>query len=630
MKGKVLLLLLCAAVLVTAVTVQAQGLKRQDALWARTAPPGTLTVDGAMNEAAWAVAESVIVEFGDYSGLSGGGWRWENGILVPTDPTYAVAKFLVSGDRLYVGIMVKDKSVGGGLFNHFDGFLMNMREKSAPRPAPAFEFFYGWVAETWADTNTAKLGALPNYFGKKGFADPERADYWNAATTVQGISNSDTLEDEGYTTEFEFNVSKLGYDVTQPELVGFTFSVYDNDYEWPLDVAKQSGNRAWWQCPWGNGTWFNTGRIMVDPAVTLTSGETPVIEPDVVIPSGIAYADPTVDGMLDEPVWAAAPSFTIRWDDDALRASYPGAGALRSGQFQPEIGGVKAPVQDPGEAVVKYFFKDDMLYIGVDVNDQVVTSNPNFDQFDAFRMGINDRADQDTIEHYYRLRDILIRFDSLGATIRDRYLANIVDSMGMGSAEVKMKPNTTINDPSDFDEGWFAEIAIDLKSIGYPAGLGDHVLFFGAALFDGDQFINSADDYGTRTWFFREGGEPWTSDASAWAVLNPEILVGVADPAASRLPERFELMGNFPNPFNPSTQIRYAVAKESKVTIQVYDVLGRSVASVNAGVKQAGVHETSFSASSLPSGAYFYRVEFQSTATGAPLSTLTGKMMLLK
>ena len=369
---------------------------------------------------------------------------------------------------------------------------------------------------------------------------------------------------------------------------------------------------------------------MVDPAVTITSGAAPVIPPDVVIPSGAAFAEPAIDGMLDEDVWKFAPSFKIMWGDTVLRASYPGAGALRSGQFQPEIGGVKAPVQDPGEAVVKYFFKDDKLFIGVDVNDQVVTSSANFDQFDAFRMGINDRADQDSIEHFYFLRDLLIRFDSLGNTIRDRYLANIVDSMGMGEAKVAMKPNTTINNPNDFDEGWYAEMAIDLKSIGYPAGLGDKLLFFGAALFDGDAFVNSADDYGTRTWFFREGGEPWTSDASAWSVMNPEVLVGVDDQVSSRLPERFELMGNFPNPFNPSTQIRYAVAKESKVTIHVYDVLGRAVASVPAGIKQAGVHETSFSATALPSGAYFYRVEFQSAATGAPLSTLTGKMMLLK
>jgi hypothetical protein len=628
MKGKVLLLLLCAAVLFSAGSAQAQ-LQRQDALWARVAPAGTVTLDGQMNEAAWVVADSVIVQFGAYSGLPGGGWRWENGILTPTDPTYAVAKFLVSGDKLYVGIHVKDKSVGGGLFNHFDGFLMNMRDKSAPRPAPAFELFYGWVAETWADTNTAKVGALPNFFGKKSFTDPERADYWNAVTTVQGISNDDATADEGYTTEFEFNMPKFGYDVTKKELVGFTFSVYDNDYEWPLDVAKQAGNRAWWQCPWGNGTWFNTGRIMVDPAVTIASGATPTIEPDVVIPSGANYADPTIDGMLDEDVWKSAPSFTIAWGDTVLRASYPGAGALRSGQYQPELGGVKAPVQDPGLAVVKYFFKGDKLYFGVDVSDQVVVSK-ELDFTDAFRVSINDRADMDTTEHWYRIRNLLVKFDSLGNTVLDGFLPTIIDTMSMGAAKVTMKPNTTVNNPNDFDEGWYLEMAIDLKAIGYPAGLGDKAAFFGATLYDGDAFVNPADDYGTRTWFFREGADPWTSDAAAWAVLDPAVLVSVDDPAASRVPERFELMGNFPNPFNPSTQIRYAVAKESKVTIEVFDVLGRSVAVVPVGVKPAGMHETSFSATSLPSGAYFYRVEFQSTATGQPLSTLTGKMMLLK
>jgi len=57
---------------------------------------------------------------------------------------------LVAGNNLYLAILAKDASVGGGLFNQFDGFLMNLRDHSKPdRPAPSAEYFYGWVTEGW-------------------------------------------------------------------------------------------------------------------------------------------------------------------------------------------------------------------------------------------------------------------------------------------------------------------------------------------------------------------------------------------------------------------------------------------------------------------------------------------------
>lgn len=70
----------------------------------------------------------------------------------------------------------------------------------------------------------------------------------------------------------------------------------------------------------------------------------------------------------------------------------------------------------------------------------------------------------------------------------------------------------------------------------------------------------------------------------------------------------FALNQNYPNPFNPVTQIKYQVPTASKVTLKVYDILGREVATLVDQVRTAGVYSVSFNGSSLSSGVYFYRM----------------------
>jgi Secretion system C-terminal sorting domain len=67
------------------------------------------------------------------------------------------------------------------------------------------------------------------------------------------------------------------------------------------------------------------------------------------------------------------------------------------------------------------------------------------------------------------------------------------------------------------------------------------------------------------------------------------------------------LSQNFPNPFNPSTTIKYELPKSSEVTLSVYDMLGRQVSMLVNDRRSAGVHEVKFDGSNLASGVYFYR-----------------------
>jgi hypothetical protein len=77
----------------------------------------------------------------------------------------------------------------------------------------------------------------------------------------------------------------------------------------------------------------------------------------------------------------------------------------------------------------------------------------------------------------------------------------------------------------------------------------------------------------------------------------------------SGLPKQYELSQNYPNPFNPTTTIKFALPNSGNVSLIVYDILGRNVATlVNSDLK-AGYHTVSFNASNLSTGVYFYRIE---------------------
>jgi len=81
---------------------------------------------------------------------------------------------------------------------------------------------------------------------------------------------------------------------------------------------------------------------------------------------------------------------------------------------------------------------------------------------------------------------------------------------------------------------------------------------------------------------------------------------------SSEMPSSFDLAQNFPNPFNPSTVIRFALPKESLVTLKVYDVNGRLVATlIENKIHGPGFYEKSFNSSAflLSSGIYFYKLE---------------------
>jgi len=106
-------------------------------------------------------------------------------------------------------------------------------------------------------------------------------------------------------------------------------------------------------------------------------------------------------------------------------------------------------------------------------------------------------------------------------------------------------------------------------------------------------------------------------------------LTDLDEPLNTSIPEDYLLLQNFPNPFNPTTTVRYSLPFDSKVVIKIYNVLGQDVKLLKDEIISAGNYEVQFNSSNLPSGVYFYRISAESV-DGKQKYAAIKKMILLK
>ena len=105
--------------------------------------------------------------------------------------------------------------------------------------------------------------------------------------------------------------------------------------------------------------------------------------------------------------------------------------------------------------------------------------------------------------------------------------------------------------------------------------------------------------------------EPLAAGDAAFQLGIDDILArnGEASGEAVRVIESFGLEQNYPNPFNPTTTISFSLASREDVSLTVYDITGREVATLVNGVRDAGAYSLQFDGSQLASGVYFYRLQ---------------------
>lgn len=128
---------------------------------------------------------------------------------------------------------------------------------------------------------------------------------------------------------------------------------------------------------------------------------------------------------------------------------------------------------------------------------------------------------------------------------------------------------------------------------------------------EGDSVLQTFSASGQNVAISPDGVHAYVTDS-----YNGEVRVytnsgttGIGEnPFGPAIPGEFSLLQNYPNPFNPTTTIGFSLTNAGRVSLKVYDVLGREVRTLLDGTKGPGEYHVTFNAAGLPSGVYLYRL----------------------
>jgi photosystem II stability/assembly factor-like uncharacterized protein len=116
----------------------------------------------------------------------------------------------------------------------------------------------------------------------------------------------------------------------------------------------------------------------------------------------------------------------------------------------------------------------------------------------------------------------------------------------------------------------------------------------------------------------------WVGGSSGQIIKTTNAGIVFASINSNFIPKDYSLYQNFPNPFNPSTNIKYQIANNNFVIIKVFDILGKEIATLVNEKQSPGIYEVTWNASEFPSGVYFYQLSIDNG------QFLNKKMILLK
>jgi enterochelin esterase-like enzyme len=122
-----------------------------------------------------------------------------------------------------------------------------------------------------------------------------------------------------------------------------------------------------------------------------------------------------------------------------------------------------------------------------------------------------------------------------------------------------------------------------------------------------DSLINQGYDF---TWQERHEGHSWGLWRATTDIMLQSFFPLITDVKdGTEFPQQIKLYQNYPNPFNPITIINYQLSNDNYITLKVYDILGREVATLVNGFKKMGRYEVELDGSMLTSGVYLYRLQ---------------------
>jgi hypothetical protein len=613
---------------------------REDALYARVLQGGETVVLDGVEDAIWANADSVVVGYGQTKYLPGSGYDLWAGTSVPGDSANAVFKCLYKAPYMYLLYKVVDKSVGGWKWDNasgFDGIIMSFKDNTLNHSwveawDKRMEHFYTW-GYNWAYSDSfpnANIlhGASPLYMGnaavaggEEGWRNPAQQERWSAVTVVNGIS-MDSLPDVGWISEHRINVDSLGFNLDRSgDVLPFSFSMFDSDGGLDSNNANNRWNRTWWGCPW-NENWYYSA-LFIDPNVTTATSGSPIPPVDYTIPHLRQAQTITVDGDLGEWQTDNALHFRAKYGDEAAFDLINGTGAWASGYQETSWNSFPTVVDNP-EVDYWVTFDDANLYVSAKVTDLIVTVPGPGSRKDGITFFMTPRVYLNG-NGIFPSKLLTVNVDSAGAGQAGNDLVALADTSGVEFA-LQLGPGTNVNDITQPDSGYTVELKIPFAAFAYPVNLGDSVVFIGGLVNDIDVFDDINSNYYAKAWWFtQQAGQ----HGPAWVALGPAIGPNGVDDKVP-VPLSIELLGNYPNPFNPSTKIKYSVNVNADVTLSVFNILGQRVSIMNKSNVQAGNDEFNFNSTGLSSGVYLYQLKVKNLSNSQVIDTKVSKMVLLK
>ena len=238
------------------------------------------------------------------------------------------------------------------------------------------------------------------------------------------------------------------------------------------------------------------------------------------------------------------------------------------------------------QAQWKAMYDADNLYLLVEVNDEVLINDSGDGWYmdDVVEVFID--ADNSSGGAYDGINDFQFGFRWDDDVIR---IGN--NSVNNSSGIVYAHYATAV--------GYNLEVAFPWSLLGVSASSVDY-LGFDVAVDDDD---NGGDGECAVASIFT-ADDAW-HNPSVFGNVPLVATVGVKGNAGNNQPRQFSLHPNFPNPFNPSTHIRYTLPQSSEISIIVYNTLGQEVSSLFKGIQSTGNHELTFNGQGLSSGVYF-------------------------
>ena len=615
---------------------------REDAMYARFLQGAEDIVIDGVEDAVWAMADSVVLGYNQTAYLPSSGYSWKEGEHVADDTANVVFKCLYKNPYIYLLFKVKDKSVGGVDWEQSDGMIISFRgyvgwvnnmliQKTHDLTGHnvwdyRLEHFpiFGWK---WAGLPSQPApGSQPILRGLsivQGGGDTSLTQ-WEQFTSVIGGMSYDSLPDLGWISEHRMRIDSMGFDVNG-DIIPFSFCMWDGDGFMDSSATNNRFNKTWWGNEW-NETWYYSA-LFLDPNVTTSSSADLIPPVDYTIPRLRVGDAINVDGDLSE--WATDNTLHLlaRWGDEAAFDSINGTGNWASG-FQETNWNNYPTVVDGPEVNYWLTYDDANLYVSANVTDQIVTIPGEGNRKDGITFYMVSRNYVSGSGIMGGVKALTVNIDSSGAGQAGDDLIGMADTAGV-EFSLMLGDLTNVNDITEVDNGYTVELKIPFEQFSYPADLGDSVVFIGASVKDIDVFDDINSNYYAYAWWFKGWNGLKGQLSPAWVVLGPANQpVGVGEDIS--IPTSITLFENYPNPFNPSTTIKYSINVNADVTLSVYNVLGQFISEMKKTNVPAGNDEFKFIGNGLSSGVYFYQLKVENSSNSQVINTKVHKMILLK